>query len=84
MFLRLFQPSALEQIEAVKATIDRKGRSHQISGFALRAPLRPGQCTGLARAPSAISPADDARSRVTRPSDQTGLVGRKAVDEDLA
>src|SRR5262245_7643609 len=39
MFLLLSQPSALEQIEAVKATIDRKGRSHHISGFALRAPL---------------------------------------------
>jgi len=50
MFLRLSKPSALEQIEAVKATIDSKGRSHQISGFALRAPLRLGQYTRLARA----------------------------------
>ena len=31
-----------------------------------------------------VSRADDARPRVTRPSDQTGLVGRKAADEDLA
>ena len=31
-----------------------------------------------------VSRADDARPRVTRPSDQTGLVGRKAANEDLA
>jgi hypothetical protein len=31
-----------------------------------------------------VSRADDARSSVARPPDQTVLVGRKAVDEDLA
>jgi hypothetical protein len=30
-----------------------------------------------------VSRADDARSSLARPLDQTGLVGRKAVDEDL-